>query len=202
MSDHLPVIAELSIPTTKAPTKQVTLTLKPKWERCNKNAYLMCIRSSLKRFPEETETEFDFMCSIGHLSSVLKRAAERSIPNFKTECKIRQTKIKVWNEKIHQAVKRSRHIWWEWKKADCPSEKNHPLNVYRKNIKKLIKSEQLRAAAKRNVVKIEEIMNSKSDSKMFAKLVNRQRKNNNCHVQSIVVNDIIIYDTPEEMCDG
>ena len=49
--------------------------------------------------------------------------------------------------------------------------------------------------------KIEQIMNSKSDSKMFAELVNRQRKNNNCHVQSIMINDII-YDTPEEMCDG
>ena len=115
----------------------------------------------MRRFPEEIETEFDILCSIGHLSSVLKRAAERSIPNFKTECKIFQTKIKVWNEKIPKAVNRSRHIWWECKKADCPSEKDHPLKVERKkkNIKKLIKSEQLRAAAKRNVVKIEEIMN-------------------------------------------
>ena len=130
MSDHLPVISELNIPTKKPPIKQLTLTLKPQWERCNKNAYQMCIRSSLKRFPEEIETEFDFfLCSIGHLSSVLKRAAERSIPNFKTDCEIRQTKIKVSNVKIHEAVKRSRHIWWEWKKAGYPSEKDHPLNV-------------------------------------------------------------------------
>ena len=36
MTDHLPIIAELNIPTTKAPTKQMPLTLKPKQERCNK----------------------------------------------------------------------------------------------------------------------------------------------------------------------
>ena len=45
-----------------------------------------------------------------------------------------------------------------------------------KHKKNLIKSEQRRAAAKRNMDKIEEIMNSKSDSKIFAKLANRQKK--------------------------
>ena len=85
-------------------------------------------------------------------------------------------KIKMWNEKIHETVKRSRHVWWEEKRTGCPSKKNHPLNVERKNMKKFIKSEQRRATAKRNVDKIEDTMNSKPDSKMFAKLVNRRRK--------------------------
>ena len=87
------------------------------------------------------------------------------------------------------------------KKAGSPIDKDHRLNVERRNIKKVIKSEQRRAVAERKINKMEEIMNSKADSKMFAKLVKQQRKTTNSHVQSIIVNDIGC-DTPEKICNG
>ena len=56
ISDHLPVIAELNIFTLcDTSTEKKTIVLKPKWDKCDKKVYQMCIRNSLKYFPEEIQ---------------------------------------------------------------------------------------------------------------------------------------------------
>ena len=44
-------------------------------------------------------------------------------------------------------------------------------------------------------------MNSSSDSRTFAKLMNQQRKSNNNSVKAIIVNGTVC-DTPEAVCSG
>ena len=58
-----------------------------------------------------------------------------------------------------------------------------------------IRSEQRRATAQKRIEKVEQIMNSSSDPKTFAKLVNEQRQSNNSNVKAIIVNDVVC-DTP------
>ena len=83
------------------------------------------------------------------------------------------------------AVKTSRYLWWEWRKSGSPKERDHPQNIQRKEAKKQIRSEQRRAAVQRKVEKVEKIVNSSSDPKTFAKLINQQRKSNNSNVKAL-----------------
>ena len=73
--------------------------------------YQMCIGDSLQWFPEEIETEFYFFV----LNQSYVASVEQSITIFETKYKIRQ-RLNIWNVKIREAVKRSRHLWWEGKR--------------------------------------------------------------------------------------
>ena len=65
MSDRLPVIAELNIFISVATITRKIETLKPKWDKCDKNVYQMCIENNiLKNFPDEIQSEFDFLAHL------------------------------------------------------------------------------------------------------------------------------------------
>ena len=51
-------------------------------------------------------TEFDFLCVLGHMTSVLKRAVVGSVPGYRDKIKVKTAKHRIWNEKIERAVKR------------------------------------------------------------------------------------------------
>ena len=53
--------------------------------------------------------------------------------------------------------------------------------------------------AQKRIEKVEQIMNSSSDPKTFAKFANEQRKSNNANVKAIIVNDVVC-DTSESVC--
>ena len=131
VSDHVPVTAMLRTEKVIGKEEDRMISIKPKWEKCNRFKYKEAISRNLGPFPEDLESEFDFLCAMGHLSSVLKRAAKESIPGHRDNIKIKASKIKIWNDKIEKAVKTSRRLWWEWKTSGSPKERNHPLNIKR-----------------------------------------------------------------------
>ena len=53
---------------------------------------------------------------------------------------------------------------------------DNPLNVQRRDARKNIRAEQRRAITHKRIDKVEKIMNSSSDSRTFAKLINQQIK--------------------------
>ena len=78
-----------------------------------------------------------------------------------------------------------------------------PLSTkLRFNVRKVSKrKEQRQEAAKRRREKVEEIMNSQNDTKMFYKLISNQRKAANKQLHTLVV-DEKEYQTPEEIREG
>ena len=74
------------------------------------NIYHVCIRHSFRNFPEEIESESDFFCLFGHMSSFLKHAATQGISKHKLKRKIRSPKIEVLNDIIHDAYRRCKHF--------------------------------------------------------------------------------------------
>ena len=60
---------------------------------------------------------FEFVCALGHMTSVLKRANEASISGHRNKIKVKPSKSRIWNDRIEKAVKLSKTIWWEWRKV-------------------------------------------------------------------------------------
>ena len=84
-SDHLPVVANLNVEKSLRVEEQKLIDVKPKWDKCNRQRYKGSIDRNLGPFPDDIKTEFEFVCAIGHMTSVLKRATEASIPGHRNK---------------------------------------------------------------------------------------------------------------------
>ena len=149
-------------------TDQV-VRVKPKWDKCDKYRYREIIAHSLKSAPSNIENELDFLFALGHMTSVLKTATSKSIPNHKSVINVKSKKLRIWNDKIKEAVKEFKTLWWEWKVAGSPCDPEHALNIKRNKIKRKIRSEQRKVTANRKNEKVERIMTAKPDSKNVCK---------------------------------
>ena len=72
-------------------TDQV-VRVKPKWDKCDKYRYREIIAHSLKSAPSNIENELDFLFALGHMTSVLKTATSKSIPNHKSVINVKSKK--------------------------------------------------------------------------------------------------------------
>ena len=189
-SDHVPVFAQLSVEVgRKERAETTTVQLKPKWDGCDKRIYKSSIRQNLKQFesfiPSLTE-EIDILQPLAHLNAVLKQATRDSIPNHKTSLKIKGRR-RCWTQKMKDAMKNSRLMWWEWRKAGEPEDLRDPTRQRMLEARvTLRKVQRLEAAIHRND-RVEDIMTSDNSSKTFFRLINRQRKSSNAQLQTLIV---------------
>ena len=56
------------------------------------------------------------------MTSVLKRAVVENVLGHRDKIKVKMSKLKIWNENIERALKRSKYIKWEWKKCGSPTD--------------------------------------------------------------------------------
>ena len=87
VSDHLPVVAELKIKKSIVNVENRTIDIKPKWDKCDHRKYKDIISRDIGRFPDDVRTEFEFLCALGHMTSVLKRAVVGSVPGYRDKIK-------------------------------------------------------------------------------------------------------------------
>ena len=120
---------------------------------------------------------------------MLKQATASSIPKFKSEVFVRQLHSREWSSRINDAIKKSRLVWWDWRKAGSPTDPEHPTVECRKRTEKALAKEQRQEAANKRTEKVEEIMNSRNDQKVFYKLIKNQRKSSNSQLHLLVVNN-------------
>ena len=184
--------------------EKIKIMCKPKWEKCNRTVYRNTVRNQLmpfETFLPSLNSQIDVLQPLSHLNAVLKQATLDSIPKFKPEVIVKELRNRPWSAKIHDAVKNSRLSWWEWKKSGSPTDPNDDTVRNMRMAKKPLKKEQRQEAAKRRREKVEEIMNSQNDTKMFYKLISNQRKAANKQLHTLVV-DEKEYQTPEEIREG
>ncbi|MEW8545672.1 MAG: reverse transcriptase family protein [Candidatus Thiodiazotropha sp.] len=184
--------------------EKVVIQCKPRWDRCDQENFVKSVSDWLKPFDSfhiSNSKELDILYPLGHLCAVLKLATDVSIPNHKNSAKLKNRKHRPWSEKIHEAIKRSRLEWWEWRKAGSPRDLNNPYLTRMKEAKKCLRREQRREAASRRDEKIETIMNAEDDSRTFYGLVKAQRKSASSVTDCIIVEGKTC-DTSQEICQG
>lgn len=151
-SDHVPVSAVLRLAPKLVEPEKVVIQCKPRWDRCDQENFVKSVSDWLKPFDSfhiSNSKELDILYPLGHLCAVLKLATDVSIPNHKNSAKLKNRKHRPWSEKIHEAIKRSRLEWWEWRKAGSPRDLNNPYLTRMKEAKKCLRREQRREAASR-----------------------------------------------------
>ena len=203
-SDHVPVHTHINIETCeKSRAVATVIQLKPKWDKCDKIMYKRSIRQNLLSFdtflPAST-AETDILQPLAHLNAVLKQATKDSIPNYKSSMKVKNKK-RCWTQRIQDAMKHSRLVWWEWRKAGEPENQDHPARQRMIEAKQLLRKEQRLEAAKQRNARIEDIMSSDNSSSTFFKLVNNQRKSSNAQLHSLNVNGKVC-ETDEDIREG
>ena len=128
-SDHVPVTALLTLTPKYIELKTTTFQCKPKWDKCNEEVFKKHISEWLRPFDSlyiSYSKELDILYPLSHLNAVLKSATEVSIPNHKSSIKFKDRKHRPWSERIHDAVRRNRLAWREWRKVDSPQDPNNP----------------------------------------------------------------------------
>ena len=204
-SDHVPVYAILDLEIAR---KEVdgnsTIRCKPRWDKCDRGAYQNFVEENLNlclQLHPGMSAEQDILYPLAHLNTILRLATQQSIPNFKPEIKAKKKRQRPWTEQIHQAVKKCRLNWWEWRKAGSPQDPADPYVHQMRESKRLLRKEQRRESAKLRTQKVERIMNAENDSKMFFKLIRDQRKSSNVQTETLIVEDQIC-ETDQDICQG
>ena len=87
VSDHLPVIAELKIEKPSVNVENRTIDIKPKLDKCDHRKDKHIVSRDIGWFPNDTNTEFEFLCALGHMTSVLKRAVVGSVAGHRDKIK-------------------------------------------------------------------------------------------------------------------
>ncbi|MCG8110719.1 MAG: reverse transcriptase family protein, partial [Candidatus Thiodiazotropha endolucinida] len=203
-SDHAAVIGTFKIQLKEKADQKVTVVCKAKWNKCEKSIYRETIKEHLLPFDSflpSLNAEIDILEPLGHLNAVLKKATQDSIPKFKQEMTIRKKKIRPWSERIQDAVRRNRLAWWEWRKSGSPTDRTAESWKNMRTTRKALRKEQRQEAANRRREKVEEIMDSKNDSKTFYRLISNQRKASNTQLQTLIV-DGTEHETVDQIREG
>lgn len=194
-SDHYPVACTIQWKIAEN-KKTVTFPLpsKVKWDKVDKEQYEQQVNHHIDRVKTEYSSLGVLDNEINRLTSILKKATDSSAPRPKK--KRRKAKLKVWSTEVQNAVKAKKEAFWQWKIGGRPEEKEHHLVISKKlasvNLRKICRFEsaKIREGAR------QEILDARSeDTKMFHKLINRQRGKlkfcvNELHVDGEVYSDV------------
>ena len=139
-SDHIPVTATLQLRVQEKKTHAVETRVKPIWENRDVQLYSYHIANQLHPF-NQPQSDYEFVLSLGHFVSTLKKAVNLSIPGHRDSRKVRPVKDRVWNEEISKSVKDCKDAWCQWRQAGEPVCAAHPLSLstYEKMQEKLEK---------------------------------------------------------------
>ena len=148
----------------------------------------------------ELITTFDIIEAIQHLCYVLKHAVDLSYTG-KHQAKKSKSGIRHLTEEIKIHLNDKKKAFWEWKEAGRP-EASHPLSIRKSKTKsKFRKVQRLEAATKRQHLYSQIMASSKEDTKMFHKLIQKQRNNHQLNTSEIYWNDSSLT-TSDEIRQG
>ncbi|MCG7879544.1 MAG: reverse transcriptase family protein [Candidatus Thiodiazotropha taylori] len=203
VSDHLPVGCTIRYEMDKAQLSQKTreIPVKMKWEKLDKDLYINTIKNSL----ECIETNYSTLAAIDtatrKINNILEEAATLAAPKGK-RLKRRTSKLKVWTPEIQEAVNAKKKAFHTWKQAGRPDSTTDQTLLQKKYTTSALRQAIRFEYSKKQTQIRQEILDSRtSDSKLFYKLINRQRgKLSNCINELHVGNDI--FQTENEILNG
>jgi endonuclease/exonuclease/phosphatase family metal-dependent hydrolase len=208
-SDHVPlsfILQEQVSIQHSAPSTSSNLPTwnKVNWAKCDLATYEDWVAIGLKTM-EVGETEFDMEWATIHISDILHRAAmeaEGKEKPSKPSKKHSKKGLTIWNKNIAEAVKIGKSALTKWRRAGKPRTAENPLVIGRKAAKKNIKR-QIAIATWSITDKLHKDISSahKHDSKLFHKLINRQRKGIGSLTSELIVNGECLAD-PDSISEG
>lgn len=186
VSDHTLITATTTIKSKKCKSREQNqkIVTKPNWTKCDIGLYQEKLRESIKN--KDIHALRNSTIEIENLTNLLHESGRASIPNYRRTANVRSTGKGVWNSEIGNASKQSKQAFFQWK-----SDKTDNIKTQRKiKARKLLRSAQRRAQASIRNSLSEKIMSaSETDTKLFHKLVQRQRSSKTTPTDTMMFNN-------------
>lgn len=202
VSDHYPIMCVLDVEVRGVSHSAVSLpqSSKVKWDKIDKDAYTSSVAERLAVMRPSVQSFGILDVEIQKLNSILTGAAQDLAP--KKVKRHRKAKLKVYGPEIKKAIKVKKEAFWLWKEGNRPMDSNSTLVINKKHTTNYLhKLCRIEAAREREQFR-QEILDARStDTKLFHKLVNKQRGNRGGCVNELTANGHI-YRTEEGILNG
>ena len=170
-----------------------------RWDKVDKDQYVTEVGSQLSRVKREFSSLGVWITKYLN-SQMFLVAATKSAPTVKK--RRRKAKLAVWSSDVQKAVREKKEAFWKWKQGNRPIEADHHLLINKKlatsNLRRICRFETAMAREKTR----QEILVAKAeDSKLFHKLVNKQRGRLKHCVNELHVGGKV-YDSSTGILDG
>ncbi|CAG2185453.1 unnamed protein product [Mytilus edulis] len=197
-SDHVPVILTLNSQLKKVREKATTIIAKPKWTDCDHQIYKEVINKELPKLMQKSKGIIEK--DIKNLEKLLHKAGEAAIPKYRRKIKIKSKGKAIWNEQIDKASKQSKNAFKVWRQHGAPQERSNELKIKMTAAKRILRKAQRQAYASQRESTAGKIMKaSNSDTKLFYKLINMQRKTPLINTKILKLNEKTAEDGPSIM---
>jgi len=193
VSDHYPIsIAcemnfeyEVSRKRNNTNTHSVS---KPNWDKVDKDMYTAMVNLGVTALDSLTaQTTLNPELYANEISRIMSEAAVKCAPTRKRYAA--KPKLKTWNLDIAKSVKLSKECYIQWKNNGRPNDSDNPLVIAKKQAKKELRSKIRQESARQLNTTKEEIMNARTfDTKLFHKLIRKQRKTGSDFITDLHVN--------------
>ena len=135
--------------------------------------------------------------SMATLTKVLGNAADKVNPRTNKPNGGKQWNKNLWTLAIATAVNKSKHAFWQWKKAGRPP-KAHPLSQLKNSLSKKLRNEQRKEIAGRRHQLLKEItVASENDPKIFHRLIQMNKATSNT-TQMILTGSVLVFNEDEQ----
>lgn len=176
VSDHMPLLCTLKVDLSRVKQeKTVSMTsAKVRWDKIDKEEYRIKVSEQLSSVNGKAESLCSLDNEISKLNDILLRSSKSQHKRAAKQYK--KPKLKVWTPEIQHAIKDKKEAFCEWKHKGRPNLKDHWLVVNKKvatyNLRKLCRIE---SARQRQTVR-QEILDARyENTRLFHKLISRQR---------------------------
>lgn len=187
VSDHHPLKLTVTCQLTKAEKKVDTNNSKrTRWEKVDKQQYQTIISEKIVNITNELNEGNDLDTIINSTMELLHSTA-KSCSSQRDYGKNR-LKLKLWNNKIAEAIHINRDAHKQWKHAGRPNNPEHPLVINKRETRKDYRRELRIEENRRKHEDRNNIITADAyDKRLFFKLVKKHRKTNNCFIEDLYV---------------
>ena len=203
VSDHHPISLEiqcqLAITTTTKKDNQQSRQ-KIKWDKVDKISYRTDISTEIIKHSDNLQLDnTNLELTITEVFELLTNTAKKHSKQKSYGKNV--LKLNIWNEEISTSLLANKKAYKNWKNAGRPEEHDNILLLEKKRTRKIyrtaIRKEELR---KKHLERNDIINCNRDDKQQFYKLVRKHRKNGNCFINDLHVEDK--YYERDEIIDG
>ena len=202
VSDHIPVCCtfQYRFRQFSKSTDQFKPSSKVKWDKLDKDRYQSVVTSKLVSLEHNVSSAAVLDVQVQKINDILVQATDEVRP--KPVKRHRKARLNVWTAEIGLAVSAKKKAFWEWKQNNRPDQSDNVFVVNKKTTTKRLRKLCRVESAKARGADRQQILDAKSnDTKLFHKLIDKQRGRSNICVNELNVGDST-YSTSSEVLQG
>ena len=181
-------------------TDQFKPSSKVKWDKLDKDRYQSVVTSKLVSLEHSVSSAAVLDVQVQKINDILVQATDEVRP--KPVKRHRKARLNVWTAEIGLAVSANKKAFWELKQNNRPDQSDNEYVVNKKTTTKRLRKLCRVESAKARGADRQQILDAKSnDTKLFHKLIDKQRGRSNICVNELNVGDST-YSTSSGVLQG